>query len=72
MKVYVLFDEIAQKPVDTYFANTIEEAVVRVENQLLNLEKRLGNKFKYRLRLYEFGTFDPKICNFVKSFKRSK
>lgn len=71
-KIYVLFDEISQEPIDTMFCNTVEQAVLNVENTITQLETKLGNKFKYRLRLYELGSFDPKICNFVKTFQRRK
>ena len=50
--IYVIFDNISLKPVDVFFANTQDEAIQRLENQLINIEKRLGNKFKYDLEVF--------------------
>lgn len=71
-KIFVLYDEIAQDSVDCFFSKTREQAEVMVENQIVNLERKLGNRFKYRLKLYECDVFDPKVNAFIKKFERRK
>lgn len=69
-QIYVIFDNVALKPVDVFFANTTEEAVSRLENQLLNIERRLGNKFKYDFDIYQVCSFAPKNSKSIKHLKR--
>lgn len=68
--IYVIFDNISLKPVDVFFANTQDEAIQRLENQLINIEKRLGNKFKYDFEIYQVSAFQPKTSKSVKHLKR--
>lgn len=70
MKFYVLFDNIAEKLIDVFLANNDDEAKVRVENQLSNLEHRLGNKFKFNMDLYFVGVVDMKKSKPLKTFRR--
>lgn len=69
-QIYVIFDNVALKPVDVFFANTNDEAVSRLENQLLNIERRLGNKFKYDFDVYQVCPFVPKNSKSIKHLKR--
>lgn len=68
MKIYVVFDEIADKPVDCFFANNDNEATTRLENQIINLEKRLG-KFKHYFKLYAYDDLNLKLKTSIKTFK---
>ena len=70
MKFYVLFDNIAEKLIDVFLANNDDEAKIRVDNQLSNIEHRLGNKFKYDMDLYLIGEVDLTRSKSLKSFRR--
>lgn len=70
MKFYVLFDNIAEKLIDVFLANNDDEAKIRVDNQLSNIEHRLGNKFKYNMDLYLIGEVDLTRSKSLKSFRR--
>lgn len=70
MKFYVLFDNIAEKLVDVFLANNDDEAKTRVDNQLSNIEHRLGNKFKYNMDLYLIGEVDLTRSKSLKTFRR--
>lgn len=68
MNIYIVFDIIAEKPVDCFFANNDNEAITRLENQIINLEKRLG-KFRHHFVLYSNGVLDLKLAKSIKAFK---
>lgn len=68
--IYVIFDNISLKPVDVFLANTQDEAIQRLENQLINIEKRLGNKFKYDFEIYQVSAFRPNTSKSIKHLKR--
>ena len=70
MKFYVLFDNIANKLIDIFLANNDDEAKIRVDNQLSNIEHRLGNKFKYNMDLYFVGVVDLHKSKSLKNFRR--
>lgn len=69
---YVLFDDVSQEIIDVILANTTEQAVTTVENQIENLTNKFGNKFKFRLKLYHYGTINLKDLDCVKKFSRGK
>ena len=68
MKIYAIYDDIAKKPVELFFAVSEEEATLKLENQIEVLKKKYG-KFKYRVNLLYVAEYNEKTARIVKSYK---